>query len=344
MAAQVKDTAWMEWIAGLLGRAVRETRASAFPSDRFHCLLDELPVHLIPGSSSSVLQKDLQEPLFLNPNCLIVPADQLPEELISQPDLIVNFALQGTIAWVRGLGEFLLPFWIDPNLASTLRNLRPEQDARALMSLEDCRVLVAAGILLKSESPQLPTHSLELHEKLRKIYLERDYAVYPGLLHPFHVAVLRRYYRYLMRKGRIYQRDSQCPQRYVAHNEPVARFFHYQLTKVVSAVAGEPVKPSYVYFASYLSGAELKKHTDREQCEFSISLCLDFSPEPERETPWPLCLDTPEGRVEIHQALGDGLFYRGRRLPHYRDALGEGLTSTSIFFHYVSTSFTGSLA
>ena len=69
--------------------------------------------------------------------------------------------------------------------------------------------------------------------------------------------------------------------RYVAYNEPVARFFHHQITATLRAVAGEPLKPSYVYLASYLSGAELKKHTDREQCEFSVTLCLDFSPEPE---------------------------------------------------------------
>jgi hypothetical protein len=118
----------------------------------------------------------------------------------------------------------------------------------------------------------------------------------------------------------------------VAYNEPVARFFHYQIAATLSAVAGQPVKPSYVYLASYLSGAELKKHTDREQCEFSVTMCLDFSPEPVLETPWPIRLDTSTGKVAVYQALGDGLAYRGTRMPHYRDVLGEGQTSTSIFF------------
>jgi hypothetical protein len=129
----------------------------------------------------------------------------------------------------------------------------------------------------------------------------------------------------------------------VAHNEPVARYFHHQMAKAVSAIVGEPVKPSYVYLASYLSGAELRKHTDREQCEFSVTLCLDFSPEPELATSWPLCLNTSEGRVTVYQALGDGLVYRGTKLPHYRTALGEGYSSTSIFFHYVPADFSGSL-
>ena len=106
---------------------------------------------------------------------------------------------------------------------------------------------------------------------------------------------------------------------------------------------GEPVKPSYVYLASYLSGAELKKHMDRQQCEFSVTLCLDFSPEPQLATSWPIRLDTPEGGATVYQALGDGLVYRGTKVPHYRHALGEGYTSTSIFFHYVGSDFSGSL-
>jgi hypothetical protein len=129
----------------------------------------------------------------------------------------------------------------------------------------------------------------------------------------------------------------------VAYNEPVARFFHDKIAATLSVVAGEALKPSYVYLASYLSGAELKKHTDREQCEFSVTMCLDFSPEPVLETPWPIRLETSRGRVDIYQALGDGLAYRGTRLPHYRDVLGEGQTSTSIFFHYVTADFTGPL-
>ena len=87
-----------------------------------------------------------------------------------------------------------------------------------------------------------------------------------------------------------------------------------------------------------MSGAELKKHTDREQCEFSVTLCLDFSPEPKLATPWPIQLDTSAGTVAAYQALGDGLVYRGTRVPHYR-CVAPGHTSTSLFFHYVPVDF-----
>jgi hypothetical protein len=163
------------------------------------------------------------------------------------------------------------------------------------------------------------------------------------LLHPFHIGGLRAHYRWLIRNGKMPLGDAQSPLRYVEHNETVARFFHKQLTRTISAIAGEPLKASYVYSSCYLGGAELESHTDRAQCEFSISFAVDFSPEPTEATPWPLCLETRQGTVRVFQRLGDGLVYRGRRLEHFRTRLQRNATSTSIFFHYVRKSFRGSL-
>ncbi len=215
--------------------------------------------------------------------------------------------------------------WVEPGLGS---GQAAEADSRPL-----------TGSKTRSHIDQ---HE-ERITKTSSAFREKGYAPLGDLIHPFHIAALRRYYRYLIRTGAIRLGDGQSPRRYVAYNEPVARYFHHDLAARLSAIAGESLKPSYVYLASYLSGAELKKHTDREQCEFSVTLCLDFSPEPTLATPWPIRLDTPTGTVTVYQALGDGLAYRGTRLPHYRSALGAGQTSTSIFFHYVGADFTGSL-
>jgi hypothetical protein len=207
------------------------------------------------------------------------------------------------------------------------------------------RCLLAEADILLSED-RMDQRREEREERISKaslLFREKGYAPLGDLIHPFHVAALRRYYRYLIRTGAIRLGDGQSPRRYVAYNDPVARFFHHDIAATLGAVAGESLKPSYVYLASYLSGAELKKHTDREQCEFSVTFCLDFSPEPALATPWPIRLDTPTGTVTVYQALGDGLAYRGTRLPHYRDILSEGRTSTSIFFHYVTADFAGSL-
>ena len=160
-----------------------------------------------------------------------------------------------------------------------------------------------------------------------------------GLVHPYQLAALRRYYRELVAEGHIGLGDEQVPLRYHAHNEPLARMLLQSLTGFVSWLAGEPFKPSYVYACTYLPGSVLEPHRDREQCELSISFQVDFTPEPDDKTPWPLLV---EGHP-ISLGLGDGLIYRGRELTHAREALPEGQTSTSLFLHYVPEAFTGKL-
>jgi hypothetical protein len=237
-----------------------------------------------------------------------------------------------------------LPFWLGPKLEAAVRALKPGQRAQPTLEADQRMWLAGAGILIPDGYAARRAQDWEQAAgRAASLFRGKGYAPIGGLIHPFHLAALRRYYRYLIRTGAIRLGDGQSPKRYAAYNDPVAKFFHRSIAAKLSWVAGQPLKPSYVYLASYLSGAELKKHTDREQCEFSLTFCLDFSPEPSLETPWPIKLATPKGMVAVYQALGDALAYRGTRLPHYRDVLGEGRTSTSIFFHYVSADFTGSL-
>lgn len=342
----------MEWITRLMGdvsgqAASRQTHAATLPPDRFYCLLDELPLHLIPQHvlKSMHLREGRGRTLYLNPDCILRTGGQLPYDLASEAELVAGFALDDTMVWVRSPATGnLLPFWLGPQLAGVVRGLHPNDPVPDSIPERTRNLLVAANILIPKDSAALRDRKREeMIGRASLLFREKGYAPLNELIHPFHIAALRRYYRYLIRTGSIPLGDDQSPRRYVAHNEPVARFFHQDIAGTLSAVAGESLKPSYVYMASYLSGAELKKHTDRAQCEYSVTLCLDFSPEPLLETPWSIQLDTPTSTVTVYQALGDGLAYRGTRLPHYRSPLGEGQTSTSIFFHYVNASFSGSL-
>jgi len=349
MASSLNNPAWLEWMATLMGGASRQTYAATLPPNSFYCLLDELPLHLIPQRVvKSLLKQSLDQKLYLNPACIVCANGQLPDEVASRSDLVSGFALQGSMAWVRSLASGnLLPFWLGPKLERVLRELRPNAPVPDSISESTQTLLTAAGILIAgNDTEETARRKSEQQSRLKNaalLFREKGYAPLSELIHPFHVAALRRYYRYLIRSGAICLGDGQSPRRYVGYNEPVARFFHHDIATILSTVAGQPLKPSYVYMASYLSGAELKKHTDRAQCEFSVTLCLDFSPEPALETPWPIRLDTANSTVAVYQSLGDGLAYRGTRLPHYRDPLDEGQTSTSIFFHYVTAEFAGSL-
>ncbi len=329
-----------------MGGGSRQSYTATLPPDRFYCLLDELPLHLIPPHALDASRSMAAQPaLVLNPDCMLCSDGQLPDEMSSQKELVSGFVLRGTIAWVRdSVTRCLLPFWLGPGLVAAVRSFVAGEPESPDLPGKVRDLLWQTGILVSDDPAE--THRRGWKDTIARsalLFQQRGYAPLPALIHPFHVAALRRYYRYLIRTGALHLGDNQSQRRYVAYNEPVARFFHRQIAPWVAAVAGVPVKPSYVYLASYLSGAELRKHTDRAQCEFSVTLCLDFAPEPALATPWPIRLDTAEGRVTVYQALGDGLAYRGTQVPHSRYALGEGQTSTSIFFHYVPEDFTGSL-
>ena len=274
------------------GEVSRHAHAATLLPDRFYCLLDELPLHLIPRPAFKSFKRcdASEQTLFLNPECIICSAGELPEELELERERLTGFALEATIAWVRDSATgSLLPFWLGPQLEDAVRKLERGEPVPRTLQGDARRWLSAAGILTPADYETRRLREWrDAVEKSGPVFRVKGYAPIADLIHPFHVGALRRYYRHLIRTGAIQLGDGQSPWRYVAYNEPVARFFHQQITATLSAVAGEPLKPSYVYLASYLSGAELKKHTDREQCEFSVTLCLDFSPEPALETPWPI--------------------------------------------------------
>jgi len=344
MASSINSSAWLDWMAGLMGEVSRQTCSATFSPELYYCLLDELPLHLLPRPLPESRKKASPD-LVLNPDCRLCAPNEFPQALAEHQKLLSAFALQYPIAWVgSGYASCLNPFWVGPKLESLIRGLRWDEPIPESLPASARSILEDAGIFISVAS--IEQRRIERERALRKaseLFQTRGYAPLHGLIHPFHIAALRRYYRHRIRRGMIPLGDGQSPRRYVAYNDPVARFFQSQIATTLSEVAGEPIKPSYVYLASYLCGAELKKHVDREQCEFSITLCLDFSPEPPLAAPWPICLDTPRGKVTVYQMLGDGLAYRGTKLPHYRSKLGAGQTSTSIFFHYVSANFTGSL-
>jgi len=348
MAAQVSGQDWLAWAAKLLrGTGTSQDGASWMCRDGFCCILDEQPTHLVPQRLLRQAQTNLgTDELSFNPDCRICSGNT-SDGLDRGAGLLTTSApTGGNIAWIRDPATGTdTPFWLGPRLSQHLQAI--EHDAAAIPDLppEVRALLCGAQILVPPDYAywRRQTWSAVIQQCGAK-FRQNGHAPVAGLIHPFHLAALRRLYRRQVRKGMIHLGDDQSSRRYITHNEPAARFFHLQLTKAVSELVGEAVKPSYVYLAAYQAGARLEKHTDREQCEFSISLCLDYSPEPACATPWPLHLDTARSTVTVYQALGDGLLYRGRELPHYRGTLAEGNSSTSIFFHYVPEAFSGSLA
>lgn len=204
--------------------------------------------------------------------------------------------------------------------------------------------LAALGVLVDGDAGAAAHAAWERTlRQAMQAFREGGHAELSGLLCPAVVAFLRQRYRHMARHAALPYGDPQCPTRWIAHNEAAARPLHQALTPIMSAVVGEPVKPSYLYLGAYAEGSTLPRHTDREQCAFTLSLLIDYLPDIEGPSPWPLHLhlDGDGEPRSIRQRLGQGLIFRGREIAHSRPALPAGHMSISIFFHFVPEDFRG---
>lgn len=106
----------------------------------------------------------------------------------------------------------------------------------------------------------------------------------------------------------------------------------YACKPLIQEAAGCEILPTYSYPVLNLPGSVLKRHTDREACEFTATVTIQNDP----DVPWPLYAQTPD-RVE-HEILlnaGDMAFYDGITCDHWRDGLPNDHYNFSIFLHYV---------
>ena len=307
----------------------------------YRCLLGEQPVELLPRPAQAELKKlKLRDDLLLNPYCFLEAAD-----LRSLP-FLTNFLDPDEMVWILDADRNALqPFWLPKELKSRLSSLQPAVPvSTADLSPQAAKLLYFAGVLTSPADGERRSREFTRSVSRASAFFQKNrYVKLKNLLHPLHVAALRCYIRDLTAAGKLEKGKGGYKSCHLKHNEPTTRFFHHQLTSLVSEVIGEPVQPSFSFICSYHGGAELARHTDREQCEFTLSLCVDFIPEPASVTSWPLHIETGDGQVTIEQALGDGILFCGRDLAHYRDRLADGCTSTSVLFHFVRRNFDGEL-
>ena len=316
----------------------------------FACQLDDVEIKKLSSNTT----------LFVNPTLRYEPLN------------IANFATwthekhllpQQNTVWIKSpVTNIEIGYWLTNNQAEIIKNLVANEQFTAKVDDETLSKLIASEILVSNETLQKRTIELrEICEQNRIKFAEKKYCVIENLLPQTHVRAMQTFYRQYVASGFMPFGDPQVPNRFVQHNEPLAKQMHENLTDLMSLIVGNEVIPSYVYAASYKNSADLMPHVDREQCEYSISFQVDYTPEnSDKISPWSLYVEPAgeknfgweivakegefdEKRTAVNLANGDGLFYKGRELVHYRYALPQNHTSTSLFFHYVDKDFKGEL-
>jgi Sulfotransferase family len=301
---------------------------------RFACFLEQLCIDPAP----------FEEDWIVHPSYQFQLGATVPLGLVRRTRFRERFVRDFPVMWVEDdATQVFYPFWVRREQAHALRRLVPGRPPPP-MGPDLAARLAAAGVLVSAAGLARRREEADaLARSGRSQFAGQRFCVLPSLMHPDHAAALAQYYDALIASGAWAFGDAQVAQRHGWHNEPVARYFHHQLTGFVGRVAGEPVRPSYCYVSAYRGGeASLRPHVDRKQCVFTVSLWIRdrASAGPE---PWPLWFHAPAGIVSVTQSAADAVLFRGCELPHWRDPPPPGGASTILIFHYVPRDFVGVL-
>ena len=149
--------------------------------------------------------------------CLIVrflePACSLhPRQRTACKGPTVGFAT-GEMVWIRDPGsEALQPFWLGRELSAMLSGAQPGDPAPATLSPQARRILIAANLLVPDDYGfQRRQRWAEIVSVTGPQFQAQGYAPVGRLLHPFHIAALRRHYRHQLRTGKLRRQPEPAP-------------------------------------------------------------------------------------------------------------------------------------
>ena len=184
--------------------------------------------------------------------------------------------------------------------------------------------------------------------------LNKSYTLNPDLpleivnnvLNNEYLNLLQQYYRENIDKN-IWPLGDRQSKRYKAHNEAFSRFLHYEILPLIEKITNKSLKPTYTYLSCYVKGADLPGHTDREDCEYTVSFVIDKP----KDTTWNIYLHKTKqpikykGRypenppknecIPVDCNAGGLMIFQGTDHIHFREELNEDYYNI-ILLHYCS--------
>jgi prolyl 4-hydroxylase len=158
--------------------------------------------------------------------------------------------------------------------------------------------------------------------------------------------ILKSYYKETISSSVFDLGDGQS-NRYKAGDEAISRFLHYELLPLFEVILKKKLKPTYTYLSAYIKDADLPPHTDRPECEYTVSFIVD---KPDNAV-WPIYIHktkqekkyvggykfTPpkEDCIEFDCDAGGLMMFCGTDHIHYREKLPVDYYNV-LLLHYCS--------
>jgi hypothetical protein len=187
--------------------------------------------------------------------------------------------------------------------------------------------------------------NMDLFEK-KHVFDEYHPIVLENTIKSETLSVLQEYYRTTIENGVFLLGDKQS-KRFKAHNEPMSRLLHYEMLPLIEHIVGKPLQPTYTYLSCYVKDSDLPAHTDRADCEYTVSYVINKP----ADITWPIYFHTKkqpikhQGRVNftppkdecIACDCGPGglMMFNGTDHAHFREKL-DGEYYHIVLLHYKS--------
>lgn len=128
-------------------------------------------------------------------------------------------------------------------------------------------------------------------------------------------------------EGGAAYKDEQCPKSDSFYNNEIFKKLAEKVKNYIEKEKGVNLATTFNYSRIYRKGEILQKHTDRNACEYSATITLDYS----GKEPWNFLIkDQVIESIMIDR--GDILIYDGVNLPHWRDELKDEWQSQVFLF------------
>lgn len=165
-----------------------------------------------------------------------------------------------------------------------------------------------------------------------KHYEKKGFEFRQEFIPRFFAQYLKNYFDLLNRNDQVPNKgDAQVAKSVGIYGDPAFDTLMLMSLPLVEEVVGKKLLPTYTYARIYFNGAELLPHTDRDECEHSVSLCLGGN----ADLLWPLWFKNEDNDPEyVAMSESDAVIYSGNKVHHWRDAF-EGETQFQVFMHYV---------
>lgn len=160
------------------------------------------------------------------------------------------------------------------------------------------------------------------------------YVFIPGFIDSNMISMISKYFEYSIKQN-LWDTKSKKKDEissYSRYADPLIEIILQECSADIKLITGKSVVPTYSYSRVYLKGDELKKHTDRESCEYSATVNVASV----GEELSPVWFKSPEGiSNKYYLQPGDAIVYKGCEVEHWRDPLVKTDINVQFMLHYV---------